>query len=317
VLCFDEFDEPYQNLEPQAFLNLRALKDRHGAALAYVTATERELSRLGSGREQSEFYELIAPRERFIHFWEPDEIRRFCDYFAAREHITFAAEDIAFVQAQAGGHPGLAQAVCFALGIVTGAPVRDPDQNRVIHQLVQQNLNSDDHVQGECAKIWGDLEEDERGVLLQFIGGDPGYQGEPAAWRGLRNKQMVQQTPDGPVVFARVFAEYVRRRRPVVQPNARGVYIDADAGKAWVNDHPIHDLTDLEYRLLLFLYGRLDRVCDKYAIVEAVWGQDYVDKVDDGRIEKLISRLRQKVEPDPTHPTHLLSLRGRGYKLVR
>ena len=60
--------------------------------------------------------------------------------------------------------------------------------------------------------------------------------------------------------------------------------------------------TDLEYRLLLFLYGRLDRVCDKYAIVEAVWGQDYVDKVDDGRIEKLISRLRQKVEPDPAHP---------------
>jgi two-component system response regulator RegX3 len=67
----------------------------------------------------------------------------------------------------------------------------------------------------------------------------------------------------------------------------------------------------------LFLYGRLDRVCDKYAIVESVWGEEYIDQVDDARIEKLVSRVRAKIEPDAAHPKYLVSLRGRGYKLMR
>ena len=38
--------------------------------------------------------------------------------------------------------------------------------------------------------------------------------------------------------------------------------------------------------------------------------------LDDARIEKLVSRLRKKVEPDPNEPRYLLTVRGRGYRLV-
>jgi DNA-binding response OmpR family regulator len=37
--------------------------------------------------------------------------------------------------------------------------------------------------------------------------------------------------------------------------------------------------------------------------------------VDDARIEKLVSRLRNKVEPDPRNPHFLVTVRGRGYRL--
>jgi two-component system response regulator RegX3 len=67
---------------------------------------------------------------------------------------------------------------------------------------------------------------------------------------------------------------------------------------------------------LLLVYGRIGKICDKYQIVEAVWGQDYIDEVDDARIEKLISRLRAKIERDPANPHYLLTVRGRGYKLA-
>jgi DNA-binding response OmpR family regulator len=75
-------------------------------------------------------------------------------------------------------------------------------------------------------------------------------------------------------------------------------------------------LTDLEYRLMLLLYGQIDKICDKYRVVEAVWGEDYIDDVDDARIEKLVSRLRQKIEADPTNPRYLITVRGRGYRLL-
>jgi len=50
--------------------------------------------------------------------------------------------------------------------------------------------------------------------------------------------------------------------------------------------------------------------------VEAVWGEEYVDEVYDSAIEKLVSRLRKKIEPDPSNPRYIITVRGRGYKLV-
>ena len=44
--------------------------------------------------------------------------------------------------------------------------------------------------------------------------------------------------------------------------------------------------------------------------------RDYIDEVDDARVEKLISRLRSKVEHDPASPKYLITVRGRGYKLA-
>jgi two-component system response regulator RegX3 len=64
------------------------------------------------------------------------------------------------------------------------------------------------------------------------------------------------------------------------------------------------------------LYGHLDEIVDKYQIVEGVWGQEYIDQVDDSRIERLVGRLREKIEPDPKRPQYLLTVRGRGYRLV-
>ena len=84
----------------------------------------------------------------------------------------------------------------------------------------------------------------------------------------------------------------------------------------WVNGVQAPTLTNLEYRLLLLLYGRLGKIVTKYDVVEAVWGEDYIDEVDDARIEKLVSRLRQKLEPDAANPRYVITVRGRGYKLV-
>ena len=92
--------------------------------------------------------------------------------------------------------------------------------------------------------------------------------------------------------------------------------MDVEAGDVWVDGQPVPLLTESEYKLLLLLYGNLDKICDKYKIVESVWGESFIDEVDDARIEKLVSRLRQKIEPEPDQPKYLLTIRGRGYKLV-
>ena len=91
--------------------------------------------------------------------------------------------------------------------------------------------------------------------------------------------------------------------------------VDVESGNVWVEGRPIEPLTKLEYRLLRLLYENANKLCDKYRIVKEVWGEDYIDQVDDSRIEKLVSRLRRKIEPDPAHPQFIITVRGRGYKL--
>jgi DNA-binding response OmpR family regulator len=75
------------------------------------------------------------------------------------------------------------------------------------------------------------------------------------------------------------------------------------------------ELAPKEFDLLTYLFSRTGLVCSKDDIGTAVW-PEYQDGVYDYQIENLVRRLRTKLEPDPTNPQLLLTVRGRGYKLV-
>jgi DNA-binding response OmpR family regulator len=117
-------------------------------------------------------------------------------------------------------------------------------------------------------------------------------------------------------LLGKTFEGLVRRQRLLQEPIQPGIHVEVDSGEVYVDGRVAPVLTDLEYRLILLLYGQIDKICDKYRIVEAVWGEDYIEEVDDARIEKLVSRLRQKIETDPSNPRYLVTVRGRGYRLL-
>jgi two-component system OmpR family response regulator len=121
---------------------------------------------------------------------------------------------------------------------------------------------------------------------------------------------------DEPRFFSALFENFMQRRMATRRGPQKGVRVNVESGQVTVNGRQIQNLTRLEFRLLLLLYGQLNKICDKYSIVESVWGEEYVDEVYDSAIEKLVSRLRKKVEPDPSNPKYITTVRGRGYKLI-
>ena len=73
-------------------------------------------------------------------------------------------------------------------------------------------------------------------------------------------------------------------------------------------------LTKTEFRLLCDLAGQAGRVFSRELLLQRVWGYDYPG---DGRlVDSHIRRLRMKIESDPANPTHVLTVRGLGYKFV-
>jgi hypothetical protein len=312
TLIFDEFDDPFEKLAGRAYLNLRALKDQFKDELTYVTATERPLSQIRQDGEASEFIELFDTRERWIGFLDETDA-----YALARELTeghNAAEEDIGFIVRTAGGHAGMLEAVVDTWRrIASGAPA---DSRAEAFSLVREALDDQPSVRAECAKLWSQLSEAEHEALISAADGLPA---EAHALSALRQKQLLQQSdgraPDD-VLVGEVWQAFVRRQA-LAQPNAqRGVLVDVDSGEVYVDGRKVEPLTELEYKLLLLLYGRMNKIVDKYTIVTNVWGETYLDSVDDARIEKLVSRLRNKLEPEAAEPHYLTTLRGRGYKLV-
>src|SRR5690606_19337565 len=107
--------------------------------------------------------------------------------------------------------------------------------------------------------------------------------------------------------------------------------IDLKSGKVYRGVEKLLLLSELEYRLLSFLYRHKGRVCTKDEIILAVYEPKYDGKThsatqfnqrdtklkdaEEAAIARLFNRLRKKVEMEPSKPVYVITLKGRGYRL--
>jgi energy-coupling factor transporter ATP-binding protein EcfA2 len=75
-------------------------------------------------------------------------------------------------------------------------------------------------------------------------------------------------------------------------------------------------LTAKEALLLEYLQSHPEDVCSKDDLVRAVWPEDqiYEQGIRDDSLAQLVRRLRVKIEPDPSNPTYIHTVPGRGYQ---
>ena len=73
-------------------------------------------------------------------------------------------------------------------------------------------------------------------------------------------------------------------------------------------------LRPTEYRLLYHLVNNAGWVMTHEMLLSKVWGHEYRD--DTHLLRLYITYLRQKIEPDPSHPKYIFTERGVGYRFV-
>jgi hypothetical protein len=73
-------------------------------------------------------------------------------------------------------------------------------------------------------------------------------------------------------------------------------------------------ITPAEYNLLTFFLQNIDRVLNREVILNSVWGYDSYPNT--RTVDAHVVRLRQKLEPDPSAPRHILTVHGVGYRFV-
>ena len=75
------------------------------------------------------------------------------------------------------------------------------------------------------------------------------------------------------------------------------------------------ELSQKEFLMLKLFLENEGKVLSRQEILAKVWGFDYYGT--DRTVDNFINKLRQKVEPDINNPSHILTMRGSGYKFER
>ncbi len=75
-----------------------------------------------------------------------------------------------------------------------------------------------------------------------------------------------------------------------------------------------HDLTTMEVQLLRYFLENEGKVLSRLQILDDVWGRD--SNVTTRTIDNFVLRLRKFIEPNPSAPRHILSVRGTGYRFL-
>jgi len=91
-----------------------------------------------------------------------------------------------------------------------------------------------------------------------------------------------------------------------------GLCVDTVRHEVRVADKPV-ELTATEYRLLLALAQYPGRVYSRFELINRVEGHDFEGY--ERTIDAHVKNLRHKIEPDPSAPRYIHTVRGVGYRL--
>ena len=92
---------------------------------------------------------------------------------------------------------------------------------------------------------------------------------------------------------------------------AGGVRMDVGRHEVSVNGERVR-LALKEFELLELLLRNAGRVLTRGQLIDRVWGADYVG--DTKTLDVHVKRLRSKIEPEPSNPRFIVTVRGLGYK---
>jgi two-component system response regulator RegX3 len=100
--------------------------------------------------------------------------------------------------------------------------------------------------------------------------------------------------------------------QPLVQ-HIGGAVVDLEAHTI-ARGQATHRLVQKEAELLAFLLRHRGRTFSRKDLLREVWGFDRAPST--RTVDTHVFTLRKKLEEDPSHPQHLVTIHGKGYRLV-
>lgn len=174
-------------------------------------------------------------------------------------------------------------------------------------------------------------EEDEGFQVLKALQGDPVTRSIPVVVFSITGDQMenrirglrlgayyyllkTKSLAELEATIRRALEITLQHWTKIPDPHQVPLYFDYDSGNIWIDGQKTEiRLSGLQRDLLALLFERRGLICSRDDIALRVYG---TRDIDNETIDRLVGRLREKLNDNPQHPRFIESVRGVGYKLL-
>jgi len=294
VFLFDRFEDYISVVDSEFFANLRVLRNRAKYQFSVVFSLNRPLEDTVEATLMSDFYEFIAGKIVYLPIYDQPGIDFRLNYLEKITGQKLNKKLLGEILELTGGHSNLMRLSAEAL-LTT-------DQQFANKLVLRKFLLEQKPVRSALFGIWNSLTPSEQ----NFLSGD----------LKLEDKYLdnVGLTKEGFLAIPLLY-DYLKEKSLSQKP--AGFSLN-EAGEILQGEVILSDkLTSLEYQLLKYLIVNPDKILDKEDIINTVWQEAKTTLgVTDQALDQLIFRLRKKIEGNPNNPTHIQTIKGRGFKFL-
>ena len=290
VFLFERFEAYITMLTADFFTNLRIIRNLVKYQFSVVFSLTRPLEDLIEPTLIADFYEFLAGHIVYLPLFDKPGFDFRLNHLQEVSNKTIAPALVEKILSFTAGHGKLTK-VCIEKCL---------QENIINDDITQDFLLSHLTIQGVLLEIWSFLSPDEQQAII--------------AHETLPFLESVDLMSNGNIAIP-LFATYVTQQLQ----NEISIPLTYDEASNTITKGPqiLSDyLTGAEFRLLRLLLTNQERIVERDEIIAAVWQNSTTTAgVSEQAIDQLVFRLRKKIEPDPTHPTLLQTIKGRGLKL--
>ena len=296
VFLFDRFEQYIPNISEEFFLNLKILRNRAKYRFSCIFSLNRPLEDVVEPFIFTEFNEFLEGNIVYLRVYDPIGIEFRFSYLEKVTGKKADAQTKKELIALTGGH-GKISRLAYESVLSEDGKISD-----LKYFLLQRSV-----INKSLSQIWDYLSPAEQ----NFLRVKAKTEKENKDYKYLENIGLLKS---GKIAIP-LFKEYIKTAPVEKTENIR---FDAEKNEILKGAEQITErLSPSEFRLLRFMLLNPDKICEKDEIIQAVWKDSKTQEgVTDQALDQIIYRLRKKIEDDPNNPTHLITIKGRGFKFI-
>lgn len=294
TIFFIRFDRISEAASAEFFANLEGVKNSTHGKLSFVFTTSRGLNSI-SPKVFSHTSLSLAESELFLKPASEEDLRIICDAYIKRFGLRISEELENELIRLTGGYVQYLQLALIELN--------DPETTITSPAELSQFLSRDERIYLQSEELWEGLTEEEQQILL-------GVKKQPklndsqikAAKYLIESGFLIKQGLEFKV-FSPLFEEFLIRKSGSAPAREK----EGIPNKL--------ELSKKEHLLFTYLKENLGEICEREAIIEAVWPEEEALGVSDWAIDRLVARLRKKIKQEGEF--EIVTVKTRGFKLVK
>lgn len=289
TIFFIRFDRISESASAEFFANLEGLKNSTDDKLSFVFTTSRGLNSV-SPKVFSHTSLSLAESEIYLKPAQSEDLKIISESYIKRFGLRISPQTEDELIKLTGGY---VQYLQLAL-IILSKPENNPSK---IKKLLE-TLLSDERIRLQSEELWEGLTENEQQILLMVLNNQPLSEKDLAGSKYLIDSGFLVSSKGCFKIFSEIFENFLKSKN----------------GKDEKGNNGKIELSRKEHLLFSYLKQNLGEVCEREAIIEAVWPEEEALGVSDWAIDRLVARLRKKIKEEGGF--EIVTIKTRGFKLM-